>query len=236
MEKKGHNECPFSDEIVSYMYGEMPDGAQLEFEQHLVACQVCTDDFAAVSVARFEAYDWKRIEFDALETPRIVIPYPEHTISLGERVSGWLTWVTVVPAVAVLVITLGVIGLYLRNRSGNSFDTAGVNVPAEPSARSTGRPPIVDPRIPAEQVASKISKGGYSVRPQAVVAKRKRPVPISQFARRITPGVKLANDLAVNITANSVKRPPRLGMNDPDEDRSLRLADLFDETNPPPQR
>ena len=44
--------------------------------------------------------------------------------------------------------------------------------------------------------------------------------------------MKLGNDLAVN----QVKPIPRLGLNDDEDDRSLRLADLFDETNPPPNR
>jgi hypothetical protein len=230
MQNKDHNECPFSDEIVSYMYGEMPDGAQLKFERHLSACQVCTDDFAAVSLARFEAYDWKRVDFDPLETPRIVIPYPEKAVSFGERISAWVSWVTIVPAAAVVVICLGIAFTVSRNSRGQvNAPVASVPQTGQPSSAPQNpgtRAPIVDP----------VNVGASNPKAVPVVVKKKPSIPKTLYARRVVPGLKLANDLAVNFTSDQVKRAPRLGMNDPEEDRSLRLADLFDETNPPPQR
>ena len=231
MQTQDHNECPFSDEIVSYMYGEMPDGAQMKFERHLAACQVCTDDFAAVSLARFETYDWKKVEFDPLETPRIVIPYPEKVVSLGERISAWVSWVTVVPAAAVLAISLGVVFLVMNN-NGKKVDGPVA------SALQTTQPSAVPqtPEVKAPIGVGIDTKNTVGPKVEQVVLRKRSTLPKTQYAIRKVSGVKLANDLAVVIPSDQIKRAPRLGMNDPEDDRSLRLADLFDETNPPPER
>lgn len=233
MKTQDHNECPFSDEIVSYMYGEMPDGAQLKFEHHLAACQVCTDDFAAVSLARFETYDWKRVEFDPLETPQIVIPYREKTVSLGERVSAWLSWVTVVPAAAAIVLSVGVGYFLLVNERQMPGPVAIIPETVQQQSPQTT---VNDDAKTVNVISTPNRSANSDGKIVLASSKKKLTLPKTQFAKRVTPGMKLANDLAVNLSAGQIKRAPRLGMNDPEEDRSLRLADLFDETNPPPQR
>src|SRR6478609_2180441 len=68
-------ECKFSGEMVSYMYGELSSDETSAFERHLLDCSSCTDDFAAISSSRYEVYDWKKLEFDPLETPSFDIPF-----------------------------------------------------------------------------------------------------------------------------------------------------------------
>ena len=220
--------CPYGDDIVSYMYDEMPVADRPAFEGHLVACQVCTDEFAAVSLSRFEAYDWKRIEFDPLATPRIVIPYPEKAVSFGGRASAWLSWVTLVPTFAAVLIGLSVVYLLIGNGGGKGETTVASNrevtVPA-PTVSTAIPPPVVE-------IGTKTPKPSSTIVPASTT--RKSAVPKTQIAKRVGPAPKLGNDLAVNIS--DMTHAPRLGSRDDEDDRSLRLSDLFDETNPPPQR
>jgi hypothetical protein len=228
MQNNDHNECPFSDEIISYMYDEMALAEMPKFEQHLSECEVCTDEFAAISFARFETYDWKRVEFDILQTPRVVIPYAEKTVTLGERISAGMSWVTVVPAAAALVVCLGVGYLVIVNSGGNTETKTIAEAPKPEQKIST---PSV-PAAPAPEIASTGTKGVNSgVKVIAASSKSKSSIPKTLVARRVGPAVRLGNDLAVNV-----RQAPRLGIKDEEEDRSLRLSDLFDETNPPPQR
>lgn len=231
MQKNDHNECPFSDEIISYMYDEMPLSERAKFENHLSKCQLCTDDFAAVSVARFETYDWKRTEFDTLPTPRIVIPYKEKAPTFGERVFAWVRWGTVLPASAVLVMSLSIAFLVINNKTGKT-DGAVADIPQR-SQPSAGRqtPEVRKPIAPV--ISTSVGPGKVNSRIEHVASTKKPALPKSQVAKRVSPGIRPANDLAVNILPDRPKRAPRLGMNDIEDDRSLRLSDLFDEANPP---
>ena len=224
--------CPYGDDIVSYMYEEMPVAERSAFEGHLVACEVCTDEFAAVSLSRFEAYDWKRIEFDPLTTPRIVIPYAEKTVSFGERLSAWMSWVTVVPALATIILA-AMVGLifWTNSRGPDPSQTEVLTVKGSPVVDT----PVVQQVAPKPEVASNPGRASQMPQVERIVTKNKPSVPKSQFARRLSPGMKLGNDMAMNV-ATDMKHAPRLGIRDEEDDRSLRLSDLFDETNPPPQR
>ena len=85
METNGHKKCEWTDDLIAYLYNEMPAAGRSTFESHLTACQTCTDEFAGLSQARFEVFDWKREEFDTLATPASAIAYPESRPSLRER-------------------------------------------------------------------------------------------------------------------------------------------------------
>ena len=232
MENDTKKTCPYGDDIVSYMYEEMPVTERSAFEGHLVACQVCTDDFAAVSLSRFEAYDWKRLEFDPLATPRIAIPYQAKTISFGERLSAWMSWATLVPVAAALVIGLSIVYLLISN-SGKSEPMVAANeeltVPASSESTPAQRQPTVTRSV---EIGTKTPASPSKV--QLASTSHKSALPKTQLAQRVGRAPKLGNDLAENIP--DMKHAPRLGIRDEEDDRSLRLSDLFDESNPPPQR
>src|SRR5437773_5599682 len=67
--------CEFFTEIVSYLYNETGDAERRKFESHLSHCGVCTDEFAAISNARFSIFEWQREEFAKLPTPEFHISY-----------------------------------------------------------------------------------------------------------------------------------------------------------------
>ncbi|MFL6373703.1 MAG: hypothetical protein ACJ73D_03450 [Pyrinomonadaceae bacterium] len=237
MENKRHKDCPYPDAIVSYMYDEMPVGERSTFEGHLLDCQVCTDDFAAVSFARFETYDWKRLEFDALATPRIVIPYAEKSVPLGERLWAWMSWVTVVPVAAAIVVCLGIVFVLINRKTADNQSVASVPEVVQPQERAAPLVPALEhvPEAVQPIIAPNAGSHDSTIRPQQASIKKRPILPRTQIARRLAPSMRLDNTLALNI-ASQLKPAPRLGLNDDEDDRSLRLADLFDETNPPPNR
>jgi anti-sigma factor RsiW len=232
MRSDSQKECLFGNEIVSYMYDEMPVAERPKFEEHLTKCQACTDEFAAVSFARFETYDWKRNEFDALATPQIVIPYKEKAVPFGQRLYAWLGWASAVPVAAALILAFGYFFLVDRNSNDQPAVAKAVQGPPSIDAGTVTAPPDVE--VPTIAVTTR--NGGISqpvVRQAAL--KRKPALPKTFVARSIVPGINVRDDVAINIPSQS--RPaPRLGLNDEDEDRSLRLADLFEQSGPPPQR
>ena len=72
--------CGFADEIVSYIYDESGEVERRKFETHLAGCSTCTDEFAAISNARFSVFEWQKEEFAQLPTPKIVIPYARDAV------------------------------------------------------------------------------------------------------------------------------------------------------------
>src|SRR5262245_44488910 len=93
--------CKYANGIVPYMYGELATSAATEFELHLPECEACTDEFAALSAARYEVYDWKKLDFDPLATPAIEIPFGEVvTVSWIEKLRAAFAGSWAMPAAA----------------------------------------------------------------------------------------------------------------------------------------
>jgi len=212
------------------MYGEMPVVERRGFESHLSDCHVCTDEFASVSLARFEVFDWKRVEFDVLATPTFVVPYTEKADAFGEGVSGWLSWPTLVPAFALFLIAAfaGVAVWVFRNNPAQPV--VAVSVPA-----SIEKAPVtVEPLTSAPDVLAR--KDVDLVSPAKASAKQTRKattIPRVQFAKGVAPRIRLSSDVALNTQVPVSKKMPRLGVYEDDNDTSLRLAQLLDETGPP---
>src|SRR2546423_717348 len=111
------NTCEFSSEIVSYMYDELVRAKRDRFETHLADCTSCIDEFAEVSNSRYSVYEWRKVEFDPLETPEFAISYAEKPREVAVRATSWLEAFSGIFAIgrtpmfasaaAVLVIVLG---------------------------------------------------------------------------------------------------------------------------------
>jgi len=220
MWNKGNEKgCGFADEIVSYMYDELAAIDREKFETHLINCTACTDEFAAIADAGYSVFDWRKREFAALETPAIVIPYDRpiaHQFgafaTFGEMVRSWrFAFAAVFIAIAgVSVFTL----VYLSNPQQ-------VTVSSVPAPKG---PDVI------ENVADETKE----------VATTKLPIDAikqvnyrSNTARPVKPGVRTHTVLAGSTVADQaaksgVSKPPVLSNYEENEDKSLRLADLFD--------
>jgi hypothetical protein len=218
MPKNGNTcECPLTDEIVAYIYREIGGRVELDFETHLADCTACTDEFAAVSNARFSVYEWKKDEFDHLSTPQFIIPYDvaEEKIGLAAAVRMWLGGLSFPVAAAAAIMTFVGIGLI----------AFGYFTTAEPETAVTPAAPVVQPQSVPETVlpfAANAPEPIENKRIMAIAVPVKAAVRPRRVVRRAVPDDRKPAE-------NYAKRAPGLTPDQEPDDNSLRLADLFDE-------
>ena len=225
-------ECGFADDIVAYIYDEIGSAERRKFESHLVGCMACTDEFAGISNARFSVFEWQKEEFSHLSTPEIVIPYAAkkrevETAGLfpGLRdiltLSGWSSAVIVAGAV---VICIG-LGYVAMNYVGNPAQVAESKKPVvNESVVAPDQQNVVVARAPQKELTPITA----SAKPSP--GREIRPVRASLNNQRIRYNKNLTASTQVQQPITQQKRKtPALTAYDADDDKSLRLADLFDE-------
>lgn len=238
MLNNGNNKnCGFDDLMVSYIYDEITTADRRKFESHLVDCSVCTEEFAEISGARFSVFEWQKEAFAELPTPEIVIPYAksrrveseESGFFAGLRglLGGFGMPVTVGAAV---LICLGIGFAALTLTRGDEQVAANVvveqpksqqNVPAE-------KPVVKDEPVitgKGEVVASDVAKTSEptsrEIKPVKAVVESKRSRPARQLTAETNPQIRKDQ--------RPTKKAPALSNFEEADDRSLRLADLFDD-------
>ena len=150
MKDRNHSSrCEFVEDIVAYMYGEMPAKEQDVFEAHIAECQTCIDEFAVVSDARFSVYEWQRSEFAPLETPTIRVPIEKASAAGTSWLQKFGNILFPVPAFAALgiiaALALGFILLRSAEQKGTptlaeNGQITGSNSSREARRRPRGRP------------------------------------------------------------------------------------------------
>ncbi len=229
----GKKECGFVNEMVSYIYDEMDAPGRRRFEAHLSSCTACTDEFAAISDARFSVFEWHREEFAHLPTPEIVIPYSRNSKALSDVTSPWLggfaemfafirSPLTAVAGIAV-VIGLGLV-LFLGTRTGDEKLVAANS--AVPSLALPEQPTVavVGSDVVAPQVNSPFSVPKAEVTQAKVAERRSRPMRSASGSD----GRRSNGSVASQISVRRQGKAPVLSDLGDDEDDSLRLSDLLD--------
>ena len=221
--------CGFEDVMVSYIYDEIATAERRKFESHLVDCSVCTDEFAAISNARLSVFEWQKEEFAHLSTPEIVVPdrggkkVVENDSPVGflEGIRGLFSGFGVPAAAAVgLVICLGA-GFIAMTFIGQTDEQMAANIKvAQPdTAREVGSIPELNE---TPNITSSNDRAPTFDEPKPVkTAEIRRPRGDKQTAFRQT-----AVGAKAQPTRQAVKAPVLSNFDDND-DRSLRLADLF---------
>jgi len=217
--------CGQEDQLLSYLYEDGSAAARETFESHLAECEACTDEFAAVSLARFSVYEWHKEEFVPMPTPQIVIPYEEKPVSIwaGLREAFSFNWETASLAAASLLV-VAAFGAYLVSTDNdgvaelNLVNVNKVAVPT-PSNIDVPKPNAVISNDPVVPVKASNEEPTRSVRPiKSVQAKRD--------VRPIQPTVR--NDGRIPTVATANDRRVIDSLDDDSEDNSLRLSDLLD--------
>jgi hypothetical protein len=219
--------CKFSADIVPYMYGEMSAAESSAFETHLIDCGVCTDEFAAVSNARFEVYDWKKTEFDPLETPVFEVPFGDRAVTTA---ASWLDKLRAAFANSWAVPGVAFAGIAIVSVFTGVFYFSGESGPEVAQENSNSRPTVVSPQREPE-VGSVPSTNDdlprdepRPVQATVVSTPQKRTVRNAKAVVNTRP-VEARSTTTANRTA------PRLNEFSEDEDTSLRLAQLFDDVD-----
>ena len=222
--------CERESEMLAYLYGEAED--RTTFESHLVECDACTDEFAAIAFARVSVLEWQLGEFAELPTPKFTIPYEKAGQRAGLRaaIGGWFALPGFGPAVAFAALLVMVIGGYLaffNNGAGNAPTVAAVDtispsqVPVGDNAPSLNIsvPSLVEPLTKVQAVQKHDS------------APAERPVKASVAQR----GPRVNRALTAKVRPRQIKvetaeeKKPVLSSFDEEDDKTLRLADLVDD-------
>ncbi len=217
--------CGQEDQLLAYLYEDGTAAARETFESHLAECEACTDEFAAVSLARFSVYEWHKEEFVPMPTPQIVIPYEDKPVSIwaGLREAFSFNWATASLAAASLLV-VAAFGAYVVSVNSGSEEKAvatNVNTVAVPTPANNEvpKPSAVVANDPIVPIKASNEEPTRSARPiKAVQAKRE--------VRPSQPTVR--NDVKNPTVATSNNSRTINAVDDDSEDDSLRLSDLFD--------
>ncbi len=225
-------ECKFSADMVPYMYAELSAASSSAFESHLIECGACTDEFAAMSNARYEVYDWKRLEFDPIATPKFAIPFQSESHSVA---SSWIEKVRTAVSGSWAIPGVAFAGLAIISVLVAVFILSGAHDPeiaANTGALNTGINNLAVGRAPessglpvASEPVSEVSPGRPFRSDLESIAK---PAPRKPAVRNVK--VNTRSYVFTQASAqNEQKEIPRLNEFSEDEDTSLRLAELFDD-------
>jgi Putative zinc-finger len=219
--------------LIAYLYGEASPPERVEFESHLLECTACTDEFAAMSNARYSVYEWQREEFAPLATPEFSIPYESKSaMSWAQTVRSMLSFQWPAYAVAaVLIVALCGIGIWnLRQISNHSG--AGLDIEADQHEKPSNSAPSRASSTRDEDTETDIARNTdrSKLPPKTSVVK------VADGSSRHVPKARRAADPIRNVVrsaevASTIKsrRPlPTLTASVEEEDGSLRLSDLFE--------
>jgi len=234
-----HNLNGHGFEFLSYIYGELDETARNIFEEHLVGCDDCTFELAAYSDARLGVIEWRREDFDHLESPAIVIPWVNETESAESvyepvgALSRFIEAVSAFPlfAKAGIGLTAAALAFGVFYFATNSPSEKTKEVAANKSAETK---PFV---APIDRPGSEVETGALATEKEVSSPKEIRNVPARpERVRRSVAALKV-NDRQPSVrrfeTASTkkavTKSAPTLSSVQEEKDNSLRLADLFAE-------
>lgn len=225
--------CEFGEAIVPYLYGESSDIERDRFDAHLAECTPCADEFAEMSFSRYSIFEWQKEEFAPMATPRFIIPYEEKvTVSIGFfagiRELLAFNWATAVGAAATVAIIAG-IGFVAINYFDKSeqqiarVDESNKNIQI---VKPVSSPVVIAAEPKVDQVVtSPRSEPERTVIPVRVASVNRRPKQTSTANSNIPRPVNVD---AVNVPLRENRKTPSLTAGTDDDDKSLRLTDLFD--------
>ncbi|MBP6003281.1 MAG: zf-HC2 domain-containing protein [Pyrinomonadaceae bacterium] len=231
--------CKDAGDVVSFIYGEMPEDERELFENHLLDCEPCTVEIESLSDARFSVIEWRQDAFDGLAVPQISIPYARPAVA-ADAEPGFIekTWATLfggrglslAASMAVITVLLfgGIAGFYLlRNAPAGNDQAAGSNSNAEIAAnrKPEPTPTVVRENVspvapdPADTETTKAVTTNSGVKPLVTKAADRRTNRTQRPAPRMP------------MVAGTGTKAPKLSATDEDEDDGLRLSDLFDQVD-----
>ncbi len=250
--------CGFTEQMVSYFYDENNQAEKAVFEAHLTNCPDCTKELAGFGLVRSSIIEWRHEEFFKLETPAFEIPTIKTVNQSVESNSGsWFSDfrkmflfnpMTATAVLAALIVCVGLV--FIAINSWNNLEVAEVDnknngiIVASPTVDKINEQPI-------ETIANDNSdKSSPNKFPKSTGTESKDSQPLPIRVKRLVPSdsvrasdntknnsekpetvrnVKETNKENKKTTAVQKQQVPNLTTLDDDEDKSVRLADLFEE-------
>jgi len=251
--------CGFTEQMVSYFYDETNQAEKADFEAHLTNCSDCTDEFAGFSFVRSSLIEWRDEEFFKLETLVFEIPMIKtisQTVESDSR--SWFSDfrkmfsfnpMMATAVLAALIVCVGLVFIvinYLNNSEIAEVDNkSSEKIVASPTIDKTNgltKGTIAEGNS-HESLSGKLPKsaGTESKDLQLLPIREKRLVLSDSVVKasddtknnsekpETVRNIKETNKEIKKTTAVQKQQVPNLTTIDDDEDKSVRLADLFEE-------
>ena len=249
IDKTSHNSCSdFSEQIASFVYGEITDEEKSSLKAHLDNCAPCADEVAGFVFVRSAIKEWRAEDFAKIHPPGIEISSAKSQTSIFSR---WfeiiqrnfsLTAIRLSAGLASLLLVACLI-LYFADFSGDVEFAGNISETNQHVAHS--------PKLEKNPTDSNAAKTNVGPQETAVAPNSAKPlrrgtvenlnttVKADQVTTKNQPGGKLKNAVAGNPGKNSHKTPVKtlrknnapLFSYEDYEDTSLRLADILEEVS-----
>jgi hypothetical protein len=250
---KNDSACRFAEQIVPYLYNEATAVERSEFETHLDKCSICDDELDGFSFVRNSISEWRSDEIFALEMPAFDIQVmrtakTSKILTVEAEQNTWFAQIRrffvfspkfVFGFGAVVVVTACIAAtLVFLNSLGNNEIAENTNQGSQKVSNT--KVDVKNEEVFPEQI---------SITKQTEVSPLKVKMEKAQFnspkisdnsnnMRKIKTVVQKSNN-TIASTGNEIKKnkvnslekqeAPTLYKSAEDEDKSLRLADLFAE-------
>lgn len=254
MNSNNHNSsCNFSDVLVSYLYDEIGEKEKLRFESHILDCGVCTDEISAFGGVRSSVHDWREQEFATLPTPFIELPSaPQQTISTIETNTAsrsWLAglrelfslspaWASAATACAALAICAGLFYAAFssmqsdRNVAGTNKNASVSSVPSPTVDNSAANNAETRDAQPVETPKPEIAVGDKKQNSPKLLRGSEKTVAADKTDVKLVKANNLPKEKPATNNRKLTKQPADIEFTTrEEEDKSLRLTDLFDEVS-----
>jgi hypothetical protein len=256
MNSNNHNSsCNFSDLLVSYLYDEIGEKEKSRFESHVLNCSDCADEVSAFGGVRASVVDWREKEFAMLPTPVIELPRAPGKTNLTTEtqkasrswLAGWRdvfslspVWAGAATACAALAICAGLFYVAFSSEQ-NGASVAETNKNA--LVTSVPAPTVDDKSASSDETGSK--QTGETPKPELIADKKQAPSKPAPAAEKTVANDKTdVKPLKINVAPKPAVKEKTPGNNKKsakpsdiefttreEEDKSLRLTDLFDEVS-----
>lgn len=253
------NSCAFNEQIVSYLYEEINAAEKVKFETHLQNCSFCADELSDFGIVRSSIIEWKTGEFSNIKAPVIEIPIDRTRNFASNGFRDWIakfySVFTFKPALtAALALIVAGIGLTLFALNFSKTDETARNLNEVNKSSFNALPTVEKTLTPLKDVAEIQNSETVSEEKDSSALQNESKDSKTKFAQVNQPrGNKYKNKATANReTSNSVnleqnarvkvlnkpskKSPTVINPQVPiyssleeEDDKSLRLADLFDE-------
>jgi len=259
MSNNNHNNssCAFAEQMVSYLYGEADAKEKYKFETHLKNCLACTDELAAFGFVRSAVLDWRAERFSKLPTPSFDIPVPEFKKSFSTTVvsdgnSSWFAGfrqmfsfnlMRATAAFGILVICAGVAWFAFNSFGGNEIaenenNRNLIQAAVSPTVEIFKKPEeknVADKKGEQSSLPFEVTNSSQQTKREGQDRLNKSAIRVSNNAPKNNLDSSARNPKETNESikkATSVRKKQIPNLNDAEdeeEDKTIRLADLFDE-------
>ncbi len=226
-----NRDCTRGQEMLAYLYDELPASERSHFEIHIAECGTCVDEFAELANARFEVFDWRRRAFDPLQTPEFLVPYGERQLK-GLGVSGWISSLRELFAVRPGFAAAGafaslavVLGLGYFALISNSDSSLRVELSKDEPATTQPSAPVDPPQIALNEAIETPAFEDPLADPGVAAKSPKKVRPMGNERPRSIPAPRRDVNSEVRITQTAL----RLNDFEDTSDEGLRLVDLFED-------